>query len=492
MIADKDILKMIFGFKVKYLRQREGLTYQQLAEKAGMSLSYINEVEKGKKYPKPEKIGKLAKALGTDYDSLVSSKTDKKVQPILDLMSSDFVKIFPLERFGISPVKLFELFSNAPDKVNAFISTLFNITRKYQMKTDSFYKVALRSYQDLNDNYFPEIEQSVKDFKDKNGLEGKVLYKEKELRKYLKDNFGIKVNDKSLRKKKDLLEIRSYFDKKENVLYINGKLKESQRNFLIGREIGFQCLQPEIRPYITRMLEANSFEKLLNNFRASYFSAALLMGQEEVVEDVKRFAQLPSWDGRAFLKFLEKYNVTPEMFMQRLTNILPGCFGLNNLFFLRLAEEHKLKRFEITKEIHLSRLHNPYANENNEHYCRKWISVNIIKRLLTSRSLNKGGGAITDIQVSNYWGTNNEYLCLSYAKIDENTGQGVSVTLGLMVNDKLRRIIRFLGDPDLPKSTVNTTCERCSMPNCEFRAAPPMFEEKRLRLESIKSSLEEL
>ncbi len=490
MITDNDIIKMIFGFKVKYHRQQLGLTYQQLAKKAGMSLSYIHEVEKGKKYPKPAKIRALAQAMDLEYDEMVSTKSDKKLQPIIDLLTSEFVQIFPLDMFGIDTFKLFELFSNTPDKVTAFISTLFNVARKYQMKSDSFYKTALRSYQDLHDNYFPTLEDEVRIFKGTHQIEIKRKYRQEDLNKILEDVFGIQVDYNQIHQYENLRGIRSYFSRKENKLFIQPHLKESQINFLLAREIGFQFLELEERPYVTRILEVESFEKLLNNFKASYFSAAFLMDGDLITSDIKSFAQLPQWDGSKFLGFLDEYCVTPEMLLQRLTNILPGRFGLNDLFFLRLVGQNNLKEFGITKEIHLSRLHNPYANENNEHYCRKWVSLNIIKKLRTGKSLGEKNSIVADVQISDYWESPNEYLCLSFAKGDDGGKfDGVSVTLGLHVNEALRKTLRFLSDPDLPKRKVNTTCERCSMPDCAFRAAPPIVEEKKLRIAGIKTDL---
>ena len=84
-------------------------------------------------------------------------------------------------------------------------------------------------------------------------------------------------------------------------------------------------------------------------------------------------------------------------------------------------------------------------------------------------------------------------MCLSFAKADEDDlSDGVSVTLGLHINDKLRKMLRFLGDPNLPKRVVNTTCERCSMPDCQFRAAPPIIEESKLKIIQVKDALKNL
>lgn len=154
MISDNDMIKMVFGFKVKYLRQKAEFSYQQLADLTGLSTSYLHDIEKGRKYPKVDKINNLASALKVDYDFMVSKKASKKLQPVIDFLTSDFLKDFPLEWFGINPQELFELFSKTPDKVNAFINTILKITRNYQMESERIYLAALRSYQDMYDNYF--------------------------------------------------------------------------------------------------------------------------------------------------------------------------------------------------------------------------------------------------------------------------------------------------------------------------------------------------
>ena len=91
-------------------------------------------------------------------------------------------------------------------------------------------------------------------------------------------------------------------------------------------------LQP--RPYETIMQHSDSFDKLLNNFKASYFAVALLMPEESFVEDLKRIVMQPRWNEKAWMDLSTHYDVTPEMMMQRLTNILPKHFGIDQLFFL--------------------------------------------------------------------------------------------------------------------------------------------------------------
>ncbi|MEM8892577.1 MAG: helix-turn-helix transcriptional regulator, partial [Bacteroidota bacterium] len=97
MISNNQIISLIFGFKLRYLRQKFGLSYHELAEKTGLSTSYLNDIEKGKKYPKPDKITTLAEAFGLDYDYMVSTTSSKKLKPIIDLLNSKFLKLFPLD-----------------------------------------------------------------------------------------------------------------------------------------------------------------------------------------------------------------------------------------------------------------------------------------------------------------------------------------------------------------------------------------------------------
>ena len=59
-----------------------------------------------------------------DYNYMVSTTATRKIQPIIDLLNSKFFKVFPLEEFGISIEKLLDLFTNTPDRVNAFIKSL--------------------------------------------------------------------------------------------------------------------------------------------------------------------------------------------------------------------------------------------------------------------------------------------------------------------------------------------------------------------------------
>ncbi len=474
MMTDNDSVRLIFGLKVKALRQEKGLSYQQLAEKTGMSLSYVHDIETGKKFPKADKILSLAKALGVDYDYLVSLRASKKLQPIIDLINSDFINAIPWEHFGLTPASLLDLFSNTPDKVTAFISTLLKISRSYQLSKESFYNSALRSYQDLQDNYFEETEEAVKKFREtykwKEVLPVDIVSLESVLTK-----MGIQVNRKRMGGMESLKELRSYYSKDNKILFINKLLSTAQEKFLLGREIAFQFMSITPRPYETIIQHSDSFDMLLNNFKASYFSVALLMPEENFVEDVKRIVMQSKWNDKAWLDLFTKYDVTPEMMMQRLTNILPNHFGIDHLFFLRMAGDPAKNEFEMTKELHLSQMHNPYANSLHEHYCRRWISINSIRHVGEQVAKKKYKHPVVEAQISQYWQTHNRYLCISIGKpSSKGSDEMVSVTIGLSIDQKLLQMMPFVNDAAIPVRTVHTTCERCGIMDCLERATAPV------------------
>jgi hypothetical protein len=48
-----------------------------------------------------------------------------------------------------------------------------------------------------------------------------------------------------------------------------------------------------------------------------------------------------------------------------------------------------------------------------------------------------------------------------------------SVTLGFLLNDKLKNEMKFWNDPNIIARDVNATCERCPLTDCKERVAPP-------------------
>jgi transcriptional regulator with XRE-family HTH domain len=60
------------GEKIRQLRQEKGLKQEEFAELAGIDYSYLNQLENGKRNPTVEMLDKIAKALDTTPENLLS------------------------------------------------------------------------------------------------------------------------------------------------------------------------------------------------------------------------------------------------------------------------------------------------------------------------------------------------------------------------------------------------------------------------------------
>ncbi len=488
-------IKLVLGLKIKQLRLDKALSLSDLSRISGLSISYINEIEKGKKYPKADKIIALAQALGTDYDALVSLKLSKRLEPISELLSSNILTELPLDLFGIDQSNLLEMLSDAPTKVSAFIGTLIEISRNYNMSVEQFYFSALRTYQEMHDNYFEDIENAAERFLNERNVGNHLVLNEDYLARVLGEDYDYEIELIDKGAHPELKSVRSLTIplREGQKLLINGRLSSVQKSFIYGREIGYQYLDLNNRLYTTAVLEADSFEHLLNNFKASYFASAIIVRQSILAQKLREFFALKTWQPERLLAMIDYFNTTPESFCYRISNILPKHFGINQLFFLRFNNFAGQNQFDLTKEMHIARKHIPHTVKN-EYYCRRWLSLTILQDL--AENTKEGRNFVDTIckaQISKYVDSGEEYLMISFAKSESGSqSQNVSVSMGIFLNEESRKIINFLNDPNLQMRLVNETCERCSLFDCKERMAAPTVLQRRHKHESLKKSIASL
>ncbi len=380
-LGDENI-KLIFGLKLRQLRTTKKWSQSELSEKSGLSVSYLNEIEKGKKYPKTEKIATLAAALDVSYDRMVSIKLDKQLAPVGEILNTRLLEELPLELFGIDKGKLIEIIANAPLKVSAFISTIAQIANTYNLTQENMYFAMLRSYQEMHDNYFEEIEKEANRFRREYNLSSDGVISSDVLKDILKDKFGYTVEENELKEYPELTHIRSVFIEAAKKILINAKMAENQKAFLYAKEIGYQFLEMSgERAVMTPWPRATSFDHVLNNSRASYFAGALLISPEGLGKQLEAFFAQPKWNDKALLNILETYNSSPEMFMIRLINIIPKYFGLSGMFFMRFDHKMTEKETSLKKQLHLSRTRNPKNITLLEKHCREWLDTSVFNEL---------------------------------------------------------------------------------------------------------------
>jgi transcriptional regulator with XRE-family HTH domain len=491
IINDSNV-KLIFGLKLRQLRQDKRLLLTDLSKLSGISVSYLNEIEKGKKFPKAHKIASLAEALGVSYDWLTSLHMKQSLAPVSKLLQSKILHELPLDVFGINRGQLLELLSAAPVKLNAFLSTLIEISRNYGLRIEHFYYSALRSYQEMRENYFEEIETAVEEFARANGIDRHEPVSLEKIKQILTLQYDFQVIEGGLSLQPELQSLKSILlPGKPSRYLLNETLTENQKAFILAREIGFQCLNIYERSNTSPPVQVDSFEQVLNNFNGSYFACALLLNKDHLINKLQTLFDNRNFNPATLLSMIEEFRVSSEVFAHRITNVLPRFFGIQELFFLRMTNEKNSDVFELTKEIHLSGLHDPHVNMQHEYYCRRWVSITILKDLCKQIETSGSTISLCKAQRSKYFGSDKEYLIISLAK-PSNSLVNHSISIGLLLTDSMKKKVKFWNDPSIPIRMVGETCERCPATDCQERQTAPIQYLESQRVEHLKFALRAL
>lgn len=483
----KEALRFLLALKIKELRLSQSYSLKDLAKKSQLSVSYLNEIEKAKKYPKADKLMALAAALGTTYDDLVSIRVKSKIQPLVEFYQKGLYKKLPMSEFGISETDLFDLVSYDPGKFGSLLITLQELTRTYDIDLSNINRAALRAYQETNINYFEDLEQKVDEFIKLRGWTFSRRVDVEHIKSILINEYNYSIDEETLTKTEGLENTRSVFKKGEpNKLLVNKRLGANQKLFVYTRELA-SCFFGGKRQVVTGAgAEEENYQDVFHDFKASYFAGALMIPRDLIVQDLREFFSLKSFDPMALDRIMEKYNAGSEVFFHRLSQVLPRFFGLKNLFFLRSNHHITTDKFSISKEMHLARLHKPHGSRLKEKYCRRWITIYLLKDFLQVKDKPR----IISSQISSMIGTDDEYLCLSVArpsKLKKDTNS--CITIGIQINDNAREEINFLKDNSISRKIVGQTCERCPDLNCKERAAEPVIFLKNEREKSKKEKL---
>ena len=218
---------------------------------------------------------RLAEALEVDFDTLVSTKVSKDLDPFAALINSELIKQFPFHLFGISASDILGLFKNNPENAHAFLQTFLQISRAYDMSVETFLFAALRTYVKQCNNYFPDLENLANRYARSMEIDSRTP-SFTELKKILEENHAYTVEETELAEHPDLNRLRSVL-RGNGMLSINGKLLSSQKAFILAREIGFLEMEIKERPLTSSWIKVQNFDQLVNNFKASYYGGALLL-----------------------------------------------------------------------------------------------------------------------------------------------------------------------------------------------------------------------
>jgi transcriptional regulator with XRE-family HTH domain/Zn-dependent peptidase ImmA (M78 family) len=451
-------IRLIFGLKLKELRNERGYSLSTLSAKTGISKSYLNEIEKGKKYPKTEKITRLAKLFDVTYEEMISLNLNKRLSPISDLIKSNILSELPLDFFGVEPTDLLTLLSAAPTKFSAFMDAIIQIGRDHDIRVESLYFSVLRSYQEMHENYFPEIEKVAK----KNYRECNIAHDSSSLKDRIEDklttNYKYNIVYDGIPEQEHLSSVRYiYIEGKRPTILLNGNLDHRQQLFILARELGVCTMRLSPRNNTSSWINTESFSHVLNNFKAYYFASALILDERVFTKGIVDFTKKTLFSSSEVLALMQKSQIHAEPFMLRLTNLVPRYFRYSQLFFVRYNEHIKDHVFKMTKVLHGSGLKRTSASSLEIKACQRWVALTTLTRLNDeSSSHNNIEMPICTVYKVHYEESSSNYLIISVAqRMLPATDMNSCISVGFLINDRFSEKTKFLSDPNIEQHTVS-------------------------------------
>jgi hypothetical protein len=311
------------------------------------------------------------------------------------------------------------------------------------------------------------------------------------LRDLLERRYGYTIERETLAEHDDLAGLRSvYVETPPPLLHVNRRLTDVQLAFVYGREIGYHELGIREPVRSSSWLKVESFEQVLNHFRASYFAGALLIDQAPFVDDVAAFFARPTWNAAALRDLMARYRATPEMVFYRLTELVPRHFGLSTLYFTRFFNHAGASHVRLTKVLNMTEVPIPHGLGPHEHLCRRWLALGLLDELAEAQQAASTEGRhatappLVQAQRSRFLSHEVSFFEMATARpLALRPHTNACVTIGFRLDDAFRRQVRFWEDEAVPRRDVNLTCERCplSRAQCRERVAPSFLHEKHQR-----------
>jgi len=86
-------LKEILGKNIKFFRLRRQFSQAELAERSGISITFLSNIERGNNYPQAGTLCNIADALGAEIWELFKDEDSNNGQDaIINRISEDFTK----------------------------------------------------------------------------------------------------------------------------------------------------------------------------------------------------------------------------------------------------------------------------------------------------------------------------------------------------------------------------------------------------------------
>jgi len=457
------------GSKVRKERRSKGLSQSELSKNLGISASYLNLIESGRRTITVPLLIKIGNQLSISLKDLTIESNKRLLSDVMEVLSNEL-----FEDLDITNHETTEFISNNPNIAKALLALndsyrslrddtqnrleALDVASSVKESKSSRLPVEIVSdFLQENKNYFESLEAKAEEIRKKIYFEEGHRTIGHALIQYLLKEHKTKVkvftpedNEKSVKR----------YDQNRNTLFISEMLNYSSRNFYLTYQIAFFEGEKNIDEIISKnKISSEDVVNLSKNSLLNYLSSAILMPYDDFLLTAKKF--------RYDIELLMHHYATSfEQVTHRLTNLQkPRNEGIPFHFVKTDNAGNVSKRFSLSG-IHIPR---------HGGACPRW---NVYSAFSSPRKINTQISRMPDGKV---------YFCIARAfeKGIEKYGAIKSfVSIGLGCDVRYAKDITYSDGIDIENKKLETpigiSCRICPRTDCEQRAFPPIDKELKL------------
>ncbi len=458
-VADLKKTNLKIGPKIKAFRRQLGIQANKLSEQIGISASYLNLIESGKRNVDSNLIIKICSELRINVSDLTSKSDLNLENDISELLSDEIFEDLDIlgpevkDLVASNPKiakALIKLGDNFKQKDHDIVNKVENISGKIiDSRRAAFPGEVIADFLQENKNYFPKLEEFANDIFQEVKQNNRTRYIA--LCEFLKRKYGVQVKDVIPEEGKPFSKI---YKEKEKVLLLSDYISLETKKLYAAAQIAHIGAKDQINFYLSNFkFPSNEAKELSRIALLNYCGAAILMPYELFHKECKNL----KYD----LELLQNTFATSfEQVAHRVTCLqdpkLPGI----PFHFLRVDVAGN-----ISKRLSLSGIEIPrYGGA-----CPRWNVYSAFSR-----------PGVIQAAVSKM-SNGEKYVCIART-VEKGVGRygqkKSMLSIGLGCEAKYAKDFIYTENLDLndkkSELPIGVSCRTCDRLDCSQRAFPPL------------------
>ena len=276
-------LDLKIGPKIKAFRRQLGIQANKLAEQLGISPSYLNLIEGGKRRIDGDLLLKVCQELKIELSDLTTKSDLNLANNISELLDDELFEDLDIlgpevkDLVNTNPKiarALIKLGDNFKQKDHEMINKVENLSGKIiDSRKASFPGEVISDFLQENKNYFPKLEEFANTIFDKVQKNNRTRYIA--LCEFLKDEYSITVKDIIPEEDKPFSKI---YKKNKNELWLSDYVSLETKKLYAAAQIAHEGAMKEINEYLSKFkFPSDESKKLTQIALLNYCGAAILM-----------------------------------------------------------------------------------------------------------------------------------------------------------------------------------------------------------------------